>query len=182
MVEAELTWHQAFLAEAMQADSLNDLSRRLTPYLEDADRAALQAALGRFQERFGKVWRDLSHVRRFDTRFRKFLDDGKLMGFLNSLAVFLDVDPAGLPPMQLSFMALPSDGSTHAEADGEETRHEITGELRFLNHSCRPNAELRAFRLTALRPIPKGQEILIDYGDGACTCTRDAPETEGAEG
>lgn len=125
IVETELSWHQVFLAEAMQADSLQDFLRRLKPYLEAEDRAALEAALRRFQGRFGAVWRDLSHVRRFETRFREFLDDGKLLGYLNSLAAFLDVDPAGLPPMQLSFMALPSEGPTHAEADGDQLLIEI---------------------------------------------------------
>jgi hypothetical protein len=125
VVETELTWHQVFLAEAMQADSLEDFLRRLTPYLEVADRAALQAALTRFQERFAKVWRELSYVHRFDARFREFLDDDKLLGYLNSLAAFLDVNPAGLPPLQLSFMALPSDGPTHAEADGDQLLIEI---------------------------------------------------------
>jgi hypothetical protein len=91
IVETELSWHQVFLAEAMQADSLQDFLRRLTPHLEAADRAALEAALRRFQERFAAVWRDLSHVRSFDARFREFLDDGKLLGYLNSLAAFLDV-------------------------------------------------------------------------------------------
>ena len=125
VVEPGLTWHQIFLAEAMQADSLEDFLRRLTPHLEPTDRAALQMALERFQERFGKVWRDLSHVRRFETRFREFLEDGRLLGYLNSLAAFLDVDPTGLPPLQLSFLALPAEGPTHAEADGDQLLIEI---------------------------------------------------------
>jgi SET domain-containing protein len=49
-------------------------------------------------------------------------------------------------------------------------RYEITGPLRFLNHSCRPNAGLSGFELVALRPITAGEEILIDYGPDACTC------------
>jgi len=125
IVEAELTWHQVFLAEAMQAGSLADFLARLTPYLEVADRAALQAALERFQERFGKVWRDLPHLQRFHARFREYLTDGPLLAYLNSLATFLDVDPAGIPPMHLSFMALPYDGPTHAEADGDQLLIEI---------------------------------------------------------
>jgi hypothetical protein len=60
--------------------------------------------------------------------------------------------------------------ATHVDADGTERWHEITGLLKFLNHSCRPNAELRGFRLRALRPIARGQEITIDYGEDACDC------------
>ena len=53
---------------------------------------------------------------------------------------------------------------------GEQARHEITGPLRFLNHNCRANAELASFRLVARRPIRAGNEITVDYGEGACEC------------
>jgi hypothetical protein len=56
------------------------------------------------------------------------------------------------------------------DAQGRETCHEITGPLRFLNHCCRPNARLDNFRLVALRPIRRGQEITISYGHDACDC------------
>ncbi len=40
--------------------------------------------------------------------------------------------------------------------------------LRYLNHSCSPNAYLRVFRLRvevyARRPIKKGEELTVDYG------------------
>ncbi|MHC4416223.1 MAG: nucleotidyltransferase family protein [Planctomycetota bacterium] len=61
----------------------------------------------------------------------------------------------------------------HTDASGRKARHEITGPLKFLNHSCRPRAELVNFRLVALKPIVAGREITIDYGDDACTCKRD---------
>jgi len=54
---------------------------------------------------------------------------------------------------------------------------------RYLNHSCRPNAEpvlrQRKIVLIALRPIAAGEEITFDYGDeyfdlflkdGGCRC------------
>ena len=41
-------------------------------------------------------------------------------------------------------------------------------ELRFLNHSDRPNAEFDGFELYALRTIRAGEEITINYHpDGA---------------
>ncbi len=49
-------------------------------------------------------------------------------------------------------------------------RHEITGPLKYLNHACRPNAELAGFRLTALVDIAEGREITMNYGDDACNC------------
>lgn len=61
----------------------------------------------------------------------------------------------------------------HKLASGEVRRYEITGKLKFLNHCCRPNAALAEFRLIALRPIRGGEEITIDYGEGACDCRRD---------
>ncbi|MCH7701290.1 MAG: nucleotidyltransferase family protein [Planctomycetes bacterium] len=53
---------------------------------------------------------------------------------------------------------------------GEKERYELTGKLKFLNHACRPNAELSGFQLVALKPIRAGQEIKIDYGEGTCNC------------
>lgn len=53
-----------------------------------------------------------------------------------------------------------------------DTRHSLTlgghkiepdGPLRFLNHSCAPNAAFRGRRLYALRQIAVGEEITIDY-------------------
>ena len=41
--------------------------------------------------------------------------------------------------------------------------YELTGQLRFLNHSCHPCARLCGFELRALRPIAAGQRITIDY-------------------
>jgi hypothetical protein len=55
---------------------------------------------------------------------------------------------------------------------GVSRRFEITGKLRFLNHSCRANAEFLGFELIARRHIPAGQEITIDYGPAACECAR----------
>lgn len=60
---------------------------------------------------------------------------------------------------------------------GQTKKYEITGKLKFLNHSCRPNAELRNFELVALKPIAAGTEITIDYGEDACDCRHDSPET-----
>lgn len=64
--------------------------------------------------------------------------------------------------------------STYRDASGREVRHEITGPLKYLNHSCRPNAELRPFRVRALVPIRAGQEITMNYGSEACECDREA--------
>jgi hypothetical protein len=46
----------------------------------------------------------------------------------------------------------------------------LSGKLRSLNHSCRPNARLEGARLLAVRKIESGQEVTIDYGPRACTC------------
>ncbi len=64
--------------------------------------------------------------------------------------------------------------SYHTDASGNKRHHEITGPLKYLNHSCRPNAELGGFRLKALVAIAAGQEITMSYGDNACDCDRQA--------
>jgi hypothetical protein len=57
---------------------------------------------------------------------------------------------------------------------GTPVRQEITGKLRWLNHSCRPNAALSGGVLKAVRRIASGEEITIDYGLEACACRRPA--------
>jgi len=65
----------------------------------------------------------------------------------------------------------------HADSSGSKTFYELTGKLKFLNHSCRPNAAISCFELRAARPIAVGQEITIRYGSVVCNCeqaSRDA--------
>lgn len=69
----------------------------------------------------------------------------------------------------------------HKDRTGQTRRVELTGKLKFLNHSCRPQAELAGFELKALKPIQAGHEITIDYGKGACDC-KPIDETESVSG
>ncbi|MCK4659750.1 MAG: nucleotidyltransferase family protein [Phycisphaerae bacterium] len=50
------------------------------------------------------------------------------------------------------------------------------GKLRYLNHSCHPNAERSGCELLALKAICVGDRITIDCGTGACECRRDSQE------
>ena len=120
-----LNWHQIFLANAMSAETIADFSEALDGYLSESDRAALVSALERFQPRFRKVWRDLDHVRSFERRFHRFLANGELLAYLESVASFFGVDSSTGPPMRISFVGLPAAGGTHAEADGEHLLIEI---------------------------------------------------------
>ena len=70
-------------------------------------------------------------------------------------------------------------GVYEGEATGENGMHVLwventpdhwvgydgTNDLRFLNHSKTPNAELDGQDLYALRDIDKDEEITIDYGE-----------------
>lgn len=51
------------------------------------------------------------------------------------------------------------------EEDGTEVGIEGRNDLRFLNHSRKPNAELRELDLYAIRNIQPGAEIYINYGE-----------------
>ncbi len=51
------------------------------------------------------------------------------------------------------------------EADGRASGLRVENELRFLNHSSRPNAELDGRDLFAVRNIQPGREICLHYGD-----------------
>ena len=53
---------------------------------------------------------------------------------------------------------------------GRKERFEITGRLKFLNHSCRPNARFSGFALRAIEPIREGEEITIEYEGATCAC------------
>ena len=118
-------WHQIFLSEAMAAHSIADLRRGLSPYLSESDLDGITDTLTHFKPRFEKVWKDLGHVRRFEGRFKKFMAEGRLPAFLDSLAGFFEVDARAAPPMKISFVGLPVNGSTHAEADGDRLLIEI---------------------------------------------------------
>jgi Uncharacterised nucleotidyltransferase/SET domain len=68
------------------------------------------------------------------------------------------------------------------DAQGDSVRVELSGDVRFLNHSCSANAKLERFALVAVKPIPAGKEITIDYGPVGCSCRdRKATESGGAE-
>lgn len=56
------------------------------------------------------------------------------------------------------------------DALGKTDHVELSGDVRFLNHSCSANAKLVRFALVAVKPIPRGKEVTIDYGPGACSC------------
>jgi len=120
-----LNWRQIFLSSAMQADSIDELVNLVSRHLGDGDRSALARSLERFRPRLTKVWRDLGYVRRFQRRFHRFLKEGRLLDYLGTVAGFMEVDPAAAPSMKISFIGLPSNGSTHAEADGEHLLVEI---------------------------------------------------------
>ncbi len=120
-----LTWHQRFLVAAMEAGSVDEMLERLSDDLTPDQKIQLAASLARFRPRFDRVWRDMGHVRRFERRFRHFLAHGDLLRYLDTLAGFFGVDPAAMPPMQVSLVALPFDGNTHAEADGDHLLVEI---------------------------------------------------------
>lgn len=47
---------------------------------------------------------------------------------------------------------------------GEWTGYEGANEMRFMNHSNDPNAEMHGLDCYALRRIAPGTEITIDYG------------------
>ena len=48
--------------------------------------------------------------------------------------------------------------------DGSAEGLLVTNDLRFLNHSSHPNAEIDGLDLLAIRNIQRGAEILIHYG------------------
>ena len=51
------------------------------------------------------------------------------------------------------------------DEDDREIGIEGRNELRFLNHSSRPNAEFLGLDLHATRNIQPGREVMIDYGE-----------------
>jgi SET domain-containing protein len=50
------------------------------------------------------------------------------------------------------------------ESNGEEFGYRIVNDMRFVNHSKKPNSELFEFDLYAVKPIQPDEEIVMDYG------------------
>ncbi|MEM7261676.1 MAG: SET domain-containing protein-lysine N-methyltransferase [Planctomycetota bacterium] len=51
------------------------------------------------------------------------------------------------------------------ETDGKWIGIKGENELKYLNHSSKPNAEFDGDELFAIRAIKKGEEITFDYGE-----------------
>src|SRR5688572_2943516 len=77
-----LSWHQQFLAAAMQASSVQELGALLSPPLTAREVERLTSVLRHFEPRFRQVWEDLDHVRAFQGRFESFLREGGLPAYL----------------------------------------------------------------------------------------------------
>lgn len=52
------------------------------------------------------------------------------------------------------------------DEDGQQVGIRGRNELRFLNHSSKPNAEFVGADLYAVRNIQPGAEVVFDYGEG----------------
>lgn len=50
------------------------------------------------------------------------------------------------------------------EPGGDWTGYDGINEMRFMNHSPQPNAEMDGLHCYAMRDIPANREITIDYG------------------
>lgn len=59
------------------------------------------------------------------------------------------------------------DNGDHVIWTTDDKAISVTNDLRYLNHSRDPNAEVddETLDVVALRPIAPGDEITIDYGD-----------------
>lgn len=51
------------------------------------------------------------------------------------------------------------------EADGSVTGIRGQNDLRYLNHSSRPNCEFDGTKLSSIRDIEPGQELTFHYGE-----------------
>ena len=123
--DASLRWSQFFMSEAMRATTMKGFLAGLSAQLDAGQLESLRLALSRFQPRFAKAWSEMGHVHRFEKRFRRFMAESKMPALLADMSRFFGVAGAPLPPMSISFIALPYDGPTHAEADGDRLLIEI---------------------------------------------------------
>lgn len=53
----------------------------------------------------------------------------------------------------------------YPDDDGRQVGIQVENDLRYINHSCTPNAEACGTELFATRNIQPGTEITIHYGD-----------------
>lgn len=124
-VEDPLPWRHVFLLRSYEAPSVEAFLEALSDHLDGEEIRELEEIIDAFEPRFDKVWRSMGFLRRFEGRFRRYLEQSDLRPFLGEVARFLEVDPGAFPPGRIHLMALPQESATFATAIGRDLMMEI---------------------------------------------------------
>jgi hypothetical protein len=123
--EEGLAWRQLFEVRSFEAAGVDEFLASLASDLTPGEIATLRRVLDAFRPRFDEAMKEMTFLPPFERRLRDFLDHGELRSFLAEVATMFGVDPSAHPPGRLRLMALPEEGSTHAQADGRDLLIEI---------------------------------------------------------
>lgn len=118
-------WRQTFRVRSYEATTVDGFVESMKGELTPEEMATLRKVIEKFRPRFDEIWPRMTFLQSFEDRFRAFLKEGGLTGYLTEVAWFFGVDPAAHPPGRIHLIALPVDGPTHAQADGRDLLIEI---------------------------------------------------------
>ncbi|MDH3284386.1 MAG: hypothetical protein OEQ13_06560 [Acidobacteriota bacterium] len=128
-----LPLRQRLSVAVMSARDPADLLERAGRILPPRHVAALGAALDHFGPRFDTYWREVRHLEPFAADLRRFLQRDNVQVFVARLIRFYEAEIDADVPITISLIALPEEGSTHAEADGDHLLIEIRPRDRAKN-------------------------------------------------
>ncbi|MBI3450789.1 MAG: hypothetical protein HY049_17980 [Acidobacteria bacterium] len=118
-------WRQTFQTRSYEATSADDFISSMSAELTPEESATLRRVFETFRARFDEAWKETSYLPRFESKLKPFLEESGLTRYLGEVASFFGVDPDAAPPGRIELMALPEEGSTHAQADGRYLLIEI---------------------------------------------------------
>lgn len=115
-----LSRRQELTAAALRAKDLPELIVRAREILEPHEAAGLRLALEHFQPRFESLWPEMGFLPPFRDRLEAFLAAPASGELIRRYVTFLEASGAQAQPQptEISLLALPRGGATHAEANG----------------------------------------------------------------
>jgi hypothetical protein len=124
-MEESRSWRQEFIQRSYDAPSVPAFLESLRDRLDVDEIVELGEIIDLFGPRVLKIWESMGYLRKFEERFRKYLDQSELRPFLGEVARFLEVDPSAFPPGRIHLMAVPEESATFATAIGRDLMMEI---------------------------------------------------------
>jgi hypothetical protein len=119
------TWRNLFRVRSYEAESVDAFVESMAGDLTPREKQSLREVIETFRPRFDEAWEEMTFLRSFEIRLRRFLAESELRPYLGGVAGFFGVNPDPFPPGRIHLMALPGESGTHAQANGRHLLIEI---------------------------------------------------------